>query len=50
MKTLNNKVRVEKDTMEEIEVPVDKYWGSQTQRSLQNFVIGDEREIMSQPK
>ena len=32
--------RVEKDTMGEVKVPVDKYWGAQTQRSLTNFPIG----------
>jgi len=35
--------RIEKDTMGEVKVPVDKYWGAQTQRSLQNFEIGDEK-------
>jgi len=35
--------RIEKDTMGEIEVPVDKYWGAQTQRSLQNFKIGGQK-------
>ncbi|HAQ21419.1 MAG TPA: class II fumarate hydratase [Prolixibacteraceae bacterium] len=32
--------RTETDTMGEIRVPADKYWGAQTQRSLQNFRIG----------
>jgi fumarate hydratase, class II len=35
--------RTETDTFGPIEVPSDRYWGAQTQRSLQNFVIGDER-------
>ncbi len=35
--------RIEKDSMGEIKVPVDKYWGAQTQRSLQNFKIGSEK-------
>jgi len=35
--------RIEKDTMGEIQVPVDKYWGAQTQRSKENFKIGDGR-------
>ena len=35
--------RAEKDTMGEIEVPSDRYWGAQTQRSLQNFKIGGEQ-------
>ena len=34
--------RVEKDTMGEIEVPAQKLWGAQTQRSLQNFKIGTQ--------
>lgn len=32
--------RIEKDTMGEVQVPADRYWGAQTQRSLQNFEIG----------
>lgn len=32
--------RIEKDTMGEISVPADKYWGAQTERSRQNFKIG----------
>ncbi|WP_421617373.1 class II fumarate hydratase [Brevibacillus sp. TJ4] len=35
--------RVEKDTLGEIQVPADKMWGAQTQRSLQNFRIGEEK-------
>lgn len=35
------KTRTEHDTMGNIEVPADKYWGAQTQRSLDNFKIGD---------
>jgi fumarate hydratase class II len=35
--------RIEKDTMGEVKVPLEKYWGAQTQRSLQNFKIGEER-------
>lgn len=34
--------RVETDSFGEIKVPADKYWGAQTQRSLQNFKIGGE--------
>jgi fumarate hydratase class II len=33
--------RTEKDTMGTVEVPADKYWGAQTQRSVMNFKIGD---------
>ena len=35
--------RTETDSFGPIEVPVDRYWGAQTQRSLQNFKIGSER-------
>jgi fumarate hydratase, class II len=38
--------RKEKDTFGYIDVPADKYWAAQTQRSLTNFKIGDERMIM----
>ncbi len=40
--------RIEKDTMGEMKVPADRYWAAQTQRSYENFKIGDEvmpREI-----
>ncbi|MBA2539434.1 MAG: class II fumarate hydratase, partial [Deltaproteobacteria bacterium] len=35
--------RIEQDSMGSIEVDDARYWGAQTQRSLQNFRIGDER-------
>ncbi|MFD1174219.1 class II fumarate hydratase [Oceanobacillus picturae] len=35
--------RIEKDTIGEINVPADKFWGAQTQRSKQNFPIGNEK-------
>nr|WP_318540545.1 class II fumarate hydratase [Terribacillus saccharophilus] len=35
--------RVEKDTIGEIQVPADKFWGAQTQRRRENFPIGSER-------
>ncbi len=35
--------RTETDTFGPIDVPADRYWGAQTQRSLQNFRIGGER-------
>ena len=35
--------RIEKDTMGEMQVPSDKYWAAQTQRSVQNFEIGNEK-------
>ena len=40
--------RIEKDSMGEMKVPADRYWGAQTQRSFENFKIGGElmpREI-----
>jgi fumarate hydratase class II len=37
------KARIESDTFGPIEVPADRYWGAQTQRSLENFPIGTER-------
>src|ERR1700730_10650518 len=36
-------VRAESDSMGQVEVPADRYWGAQTQRSLHHFRIGDER-------
>ncbi len=35
--------RTEHDSMGDVKVPTDKYWGAQTQRSLENFKIGEER-------
>lgn len=35
--------RTEKDTMGDVQVPADKFWGAQTQRSTQNFRIGGDR-------
>ena len=34
--------RTESDSMGEIEVPADRYWGAQTARSLHHFPIGDD--------
>lgn len=36
-------IRTETDTLGPVEVPADRYWGAQTQRSLRNFPIGTER-------
>ncbi len=36
------KGRIEKDTLGDVEVPADKYWGAQTQRSHENFRIGGD--------
>lgn len=35
--------RIEKDSMGEMQVPADRYWGAQTQRSFENFKIGNEK-------
>lgn len=35
--------RLESDSFGEIEVPIDRYWGAQTQRSFENFKIGTEK-------
>lgn len=37
-----NKMRVESDSMGTIEVPADKYWGAQTERSIKHFAIGHD--------
>ena len=38
-----SKYRVEKDSLGNVKVPADKFWGAQTQRSLQNFKIGGQQ-------
>ena len=38
------KKRIETDTFGEIEVDNDRYWGAQSQRSIQNFKIGWEKQ------
>ncbi|MGR9116247.1 MAG: class II fumarate hydratase [Gammaproteobacteria bacterium] len=43
MKTHSAATRIETDSFGPIEVPADKYWGAQTQRSLLHFKIGGER-------
>jgi fumarate hydratase class II len=40
---MSEKTRIETDSFGPIAVPADRYWGAQTQRSLQNFPIGTER-------
>lgn len=42
---LNMEYRIEKDTMGEVKVPVDRLWGAQTERSLENFKIGPEASM-----
>jgi len=39
-------IRIEHDTMGEVQVPADKYWGAQTQRSRENFKIGGANMLM----
>jgi len=48
-KKMSQKFRVETDSMGKINVPSDKYWGAQTQRSLENFKIGQETHRMPLP-
>jgi len=38
--------RIEKDSLGDVQVPADKYWGAQTERSRNNFKIGDEKQRM----
>ena len=47
--TTDKKTRTETDTMGAVEVPADRYWGAQTERSLEHFKIGGEtfpREVI----
>ena len=44
MTKAKNNVRIESDSMGPIEVEASRYWGAQTQRSLQNFDISGERQ------
>ena len=44
MPPTNPSTRTETDSFGPLEVPADKYWGAQTQRSIQNFPIGWERQ------
>jgi len=46
---MSGKIRIERDTFGELEVPADRYWGAQTQRSLQNFDIGGPTERLPPP-
>src|SRR5690606_2355439 len=40
---MTNTTRTESDSMGEIQVAVDRYWGAQTERSLHHFAIGQDR-------
>jgi fumarate hydratase class II len=44
-KSSSMEYRIEKDTMGEVKVPADKYWGAQTERSRNNFKIGPEASM-----
>ncbi|XP_043708842.1 fumarate hydratase 1, mitochondrial isoform X2 [Telopea speciosissima] len=46
LRSFSTAFREERDTFGPIQVPSDKLWGAQTQRSLQNFDIGGEQERM----
>ncbi|KAF8329142.1 fumarate hydratase [Cantharellus anzutake] len=45
----SSEFRIERDTFGELNVPARRYWGAQTQRSLQNFDIGGETERLPPP-
>ncbi|KAF8225062.1 fumarate hydratase [Tricholoma matsutake] len=49
MNMSHQRFRIEKDTFGELQVPADRYWGAQTQRSLQNFDIGGPTERLPPP-
>src|SRR5271154_3103514 len=40
--TTDQKLRIEEDSLGPVEVPADRLWGAQTQRSLEHFSIGDD--------
>ena len=40
---MTHTMRIESDTMGEVQVPAERLWGAQTQRSLENFKIGHDR-------
>jgi fumarate hydratase class II len=43
------KTRTESDAFGEVQVPADKYWGAQTERSLENFQINQPQDRMPPP-
>lgn len=45
----SNEVRIESDAFGEVKVPADKYWGAQTERSLENFRINQPQDRMPPP-
>ncbi|KAI9857596.1 MAG: fumarase fum1 [Trichoglossum hirsutum] len=46
---MNPKTRTENDAFGEVQVPADKYWGAQTERSLENFEINQPQDRMPAP-
>ena len=40
------KFRIEKDSLGDVNVPFDAYWGAQTKRALENFTIGSQKMPM----
>ncbi|WP_141820164.1 class II fumarate hydratase [Ornithinimicrobium humiphilum] len=44
-----SQVRIETDSMGQVEVPADRYWGAQTQRSIHNFPIGRDTFVWGRP-
>ena len=42
----SNTMRIEHDSMGDVAVPADRYWGAQTQRSMEHFPIGVGKETM----
>ena len=44
----SNTMRIEHDSMGDVAVPADRYWGAQTQRSMEHFPIGVGKETMPQ--
>ena len=45
---MSENFRIETDTMGDVKVPIAKYWGAQTQRSRNNFKIGEEASMPSE--
>ena len=49
MSAMDSGVRIETDSMGEVEVAADRYWGAQTQRSIRNFPIGQDTFVWGRP-
>ena len=49
MSAMDSGVRIETDSMGEVEVANDRYWGAQTQRSIRNFPIGQDTFVWGRP-